>query len=90
MRRLRGAYFGRGDRERRVLTAFHRACRRQSGRDGSGDFTGTAREFLLYRLELANLAAELRAFRRVAHRKLQRAFERARHGKRAHQRAAFP
>ena len=63
-----------------VAAAFRQRSssrRRHGGADGGGDLAGEAREFLLDRLELADLAAELDALAGVAHRQFERGFERA-------------
>ena len=90
VRGLRGAYFCRGDREGRVGATLDRARGRQCGSNRRGDFTREAREFLLDCLELTDLAPELRALARIAHREFERALERTGHRDRAHERAAFP
>jgi len=88
-RGLRGAHLGRGDREQRVATAVHHSGGRQRRGDRCGDLAGGAGELLLDRLELADLAAELRALRGVAAGELERVLERAGGGERAGERAAF-
>ena len=90
MRGLRGADFRGGDREQRICAAFERAGSRQRGCHRCRDLAGEAREFLLDRLELADLAAELGALGRVSYRELERALERARHRDGTHERAVFP